>query len=166
MKANPDTGLGERLELRRLTVDDAAAYAELINRQDDQSVFQRFFSIDRPSASRAARLLERAGARHEYIGAFCDGKLIAIGELAGGQLDRAEVALLVDEAWQRHGIGTELFRRLAAEAKALGYRYLEGDSLADNHEVTSVLADMPVKVMRRLHDGLWSYVVDVDRVLG
>jgi len=48
------------------------------------------------------------------------GRLVALGHLLWDG-DEAEVALLVEDAWQRRGLGTDLLRRLLAMAAGLGY---------------------------------------------
>ena len=44
----------------------------------------------------------------------------------------AEFALLVDESWQRHGIGGWALRTLQRGAAQAGLRWLQGDVLHDN----------------------------------
>ena len=49
-----------------------------------------------------------------------------------GEGDLAEVALLVEDAWQRRGLGTALLRRLSALAARVGYAALVAYTSADN----------------------------------
>ncbi|WP_344290902.1 GNAT family N-acetyltransferase, partial [Streptomyces synnematoformans] len=49
------------------------------------------------------------------------GRLVALGHLLWDD-DEAEAALLVEDAWQRRGLGTDLLRRLLATAAGMGYR--------------------------------------------
>ncbi|HEU4422734.1 MAG TPA: GNAT family N-acetyltransferase [Pilimelia sp.] len=60
-----------------------------------------------------------------------DGRLVAMATLVG-EGDLAEVALLVEDAWQRRGLGTALLRRLAALAARGGYAALVAHTYADN----------------------------------
>ncbi|WP_407563270.1 GNAT family N-acetyltransferase [Streptomyces sp. 184] len=48
------------------------------------------------------------------------GRLVALGHLLWDDAE-AEVALLVEDAWQRRGLGTDLLRRLLAMAAGMGY---------------------------------------------
>lgn len=48
------------------------------------------------------------------------GRIVALGHLLWDD-DEAEVALLVEDAWQRRGLGTDLLHRLLAMAAGMGY---------------------------------------------
>jgi RimJ/RimL family protein N-acetyltransferase len=61
--------------------------------------------------------------------------------------DVAEVAIVVDDALQRRGVGTELLARLADEAVARGVHRFRATMLADNvavHRLFEALSDGPV----------------------
>ncbi|KJS51500.1 hypothetical protein VM98_36830, partial [Streptomyces rubellomurinus subsp. indigoferus] len=70
----------------------------------------------------AGRYLDhRLDARHggSLAGTAPDGRIGALGHLMWGD-GESELAVLVEDAWQRHGLGTLLLRRLAATALAAG----------------------------------------------
>ncbi|WP_431948023.1 GNAT family N-acetyltransferase [Actinacidiphila sp. bgisy167] len=69
------------------------------------------------------------------------GRIVALGHLMGDG-DEAEVALLVEDAWQRRGIGLELLRRLAAQAADTGCESV--------YAVTRATDTAMVATMRRL----------------
>ena len=74
--------------------------------------------------------------------AECRDLIIAIAQyfrLPGR--DEAEVAFLVDDSYQGHGIGTILLEHLASEARRHGIRRFEADTLAENHKMLRVFAD-------------------------
>ncbi|MFE4518395.1 GNAT family N-acetyltransferase [Kitasatospora sp. NPDC056783] len=50
-----------------------------------------------------------------------DGRIVALGHLMWDD-DEAELAVLVEDAWQRHGLGLALLRRLSAAARTSGVR--------------------------------------------
>lgn len=60
----------------------------------------------------------------------------AIGEAryaaSGERCDAAEFALVVDDAWQRMGVGARLLRRLIEGAARSGFARMFGDTFADN----------------------------------
>ena len=60
----------------------------------------------------------------------------AIGEAryaaSAERRDAAEFALVVDDAWQRMGVGTRLLRRLIEGAARSGFARMFGDTFADN----------------------------------
>jgi acetyltransferase len=49
--------------------------------------------------------------------------------------DRADCAIVVADAWQGHGLGTELMRSLGAAARARGIRALVGTTLGENQRI-------------------------------
>ena len=55
--------------------------------------------------------------------------------------DEAEVAFLVDDSYQGHGIGTILLEHLASEGRRHGIRRFAADTLAENHKMYRVLAE-------------------------
>ncbi len=55
--------------------------------------------------------------------------------------DDAEVAFLVDDSYQGHGIGTILLEHLASEARRHGIRQFAADTLTENHKMLNVLAE-------------------------
>jgi len=51
----------------------------------------------------------------------------------------AEVGILVEDAWQRHGLGTRLLDELVAHARDTGLRVLEAQFLAEQAWVAGLL---------------------------
>ena len=49
---------------------------------------------------------------------------------------RAECAIVVADAWQGRGLGTELMRSLMVAARARGITCLEGETLAENQRIS------------------------------
>jgi GNAT superfamily N-acetyltransferase len=86
-----------------------------------------------PSATQLARLL--APARGATLVAEVDGgdgpRIVAMANLIG-EGDVAEVALLVEDGWQRRGLGTALLRRLLGVAARDRYAALVAHTQADN----------------------------------
>jgi RimJ/RimL family protein N-acetyltransferase len=69
-----------------------------------------------------------------------------------GEPEVAEVAVVVDDALQGRGVGTELLARLAEQAVARGVRRFRATMLADNvavHRLFESLADGPVDRRRQ-----------------
>jgi acetyltransferase len=53
--------------------------------------------------------------------------------------EAAEFALLVDDRWQRHGIGTRLLGTLMQAARAQHLRWLHGEVLSDNRPMLTLM---------------------------
>jgi GNAT superfamily N-acetyltransferase len=50
-----------------------------------------------------------------------------------------ELGILVEDGWQRHGIGTELLARLVASARARGIDQIVADVLGEDSFILSAL---------------------------
>ncbi len=60
------------------------------------------------------------------------GDVVALGNVVGVDDNRAEIAVVVADAWQRQGIGAMLVERLLQEAESLGYTQFLAEALSDN----------------------------------
>jgi GNAT superfamily N-acetyltransferase len=69
------------------------------------------------------------------------GKVVAVASLAPRGLD-AELALLVEDAWQRQGIGTALLDTLGRRAAIRGVRRLTAAVLTESRHVLRMLASV------------------------
>ena len=56
-----------------------------------------------------------------------------------GPGDSAEFAVVVDESWQRRGLGGRAMQALASTAADAGLRWLQGDVLADNQSMLALM---------------------------
>ncbi|MEO3747247.1 GNAT family N-acetyltransferase [Plantactinospora sp. B5E13] len=141
---------GTELLVRPALPDDLPAVRAMHVRCSARTLQRRYpAAAIRPSAARLARLL--APHRGVTLLATTDGtagtpglpeppgrepnglseRVVAMANLvAEGPV--AQVALLVEDGWQRRGIGGTLLRRLVAYAHRAGYLALSAYTLADN----------------------------------
>lgn len=120
--------------IRRLWNSDQAILVDHFQRLDPPTRHQRFHGAvsDCFLADYAEKLLS---ADSVVFGAFPDGHLRGVAELRGflGSWSRtAEVALLVEPAWQDAGIGDALLNRLIAAAQNRGVKKLHMMCLREN----------------------------------
>jgi GNAT superfamily N-acetyltransferase len=127
------------LATRRATAADLDGLIAMHQRCSSDSIYQRYLTGGRgPGAAILARLLDPAYARTFVVaagdaspgglspgssivgGLSPRGSIVASGNLARDG-DSVEAALLVEDAWQRQGVGTALFAFLLREAAAAGY---------------------------------------------
>jgi GNAT superfamily N-acetyltransferase len=140
---------GAELLVRPATGDDTEGVRGLHARSSAASRRLRYPGSGHPHAdARLRRLLEPAGgltllARHTDPRTGAEQVVAMANLLAEGDL--AEVALLVEDAWQRRGIGTALLRRLLAYADRSGFAAVVAHTGADN---TAML-----HTLRRIGDG-------------
>lgn len=96
-----------------------------------------FIDYDRDMALVAVRTDPTTGER-EILGVGRMGKLPAMEE--------AEFSMLVADAWQRKGLGTELLRRLIVIARAEGLLRLSAEMLPENQDMQRVCKRLGFKV--------------------
>jgi RimJ/RimL family protein N-acetyltransferase len=134
---------GAELLIRPATVEDSDAVRRLHERSSADTRHQRYLTGTRgPSEAQLHRLLEPSGGL--TLLAVChdpatgDDHAVAMANLLA-EGDLGEVALLVEDTWQRRGIGTALLRRLLAYAARTGFGALVAHARADNTAILRTL---------------------------
>lgn len=120
---------GTAIVLRQGQPGDAEAVFELHSRCSTDTLFQRYHGGLRGMPRRwLHRLL--VPPRGISLLAVCGREVIGLGQLIpGASGEIAEISLLVQDSWQRKGVGTALMARLAVVAAARGHRRLMAVSL-------------------------------------
>lgn len=104
---------GEELTVRQASAADVPDLLAMHFRCSRRTRRQRYLG-GRPTAADLTRLVSRRHGRTLVV-AHPGGDVVAMGNLMHDGAD-SEVALLVEDAWQRQGIGSLLLRRLLAAA--------------------------------------------------
>ncbi|WP_443077727.1 GNAT family N-acetyltransferase [Streptomyces sp. SP17BM10] len=81
-----------------------------------------------------------------------DGRIVALGHLMWDD-GEAELALLVEDAWQRHGLGLTLLRRLVAMAREAGIATVYAVTHASNAGLIAAMRRLSVPLDFRAEDG-------------
>jgi RimJ/RimL family protein N-acetyltransferase len=140
--------------IRPIDAGDSERLRDSHERLSPESRYRRFLAV-KPhlTAADVRYLVEIDGSSHVALVATlpeADGapivgvaRFIRIPE----EPEVAEVAIVVDDALQRRGVGTELLGRLAEQAVARGVHRFRATMLADNlavHRLFESLSDGPV----------------------
>jgi GNAT superfamily N-acetyltransferase len=137
---------GVVMKLRSLQQSDRDAIKELGNRCSPESLRYRFLiSIKALPDEMLNRLLNVDGAQRValvVVQGDCEvERIVAVGRYNAME-DRpqvAEVAFLVEDAFQKRGIGTLLLDALAEVGREHGITHFAADVLVDNHTMLNVL---------------------------
>lgn len=125
---------GASIVLRQGRPGDAEGVLALHGRCSAETLFQRYHT---GTGTMPRRFLHRLlmPPRGMSLLAVCGHEVIGLGQLIPGGAEIAEVSLLVDDAWQRKGVGTALMARLAVLAASKGVRKLMAVSLPGRDSV-------------------------------
>jgi acetyltransferase len=74
-------------------------------------------------------------------------RIVAMAQYAACELPDAECAVVVDDAWQRQGLGIQLLHTLAGRAARAGLATFTGFVLADNWPMLALLARLDCDIV-------------------
>ena len=155
---------GTPVEFRPIRPDDAARLERLFYRLSPESLYRRFFApMTRPSEPMIRRLsnvdyVDRlalvAVIDDEVVGVARYDVLAAVAPAAlGVDPGEAEAAVIVEDAWQGHGIATRLLWRLTSAAAARGVDTFTGTIMAGNRRMVGLLSVLGDDVQLELSGG-------------
>jgi GNAT superfamily N-acetyltransferase len=126
---------GAELLIRAATSDDVESARRMHARSSMRSRRLRYLgALQVPSDTRLRRMLEPANGLTLlalHVDPSGEERVVAMATLLT-EGDLGEVALLVQDSWQRRGIGTALLRRLTAAAARMNCSALVAHTGADN----------------------------------
>ena len=86
---------------------------------------------------------------HTLAARAADGRIVALGHLLWDG-DDAEVALLVEDAWQRRGVGSEVLGRLASLAAQAGLEHVYAVTQPSNTGAVAVMRGLGLPLDHRI----------------
>jgi RimJ/RimL family protein N-acetyltransferase len=115
----------DEIVVRELTPSDRAAIAFSLAHLGERSRYQRWLGTGPGERSEARRLSQADHWHHEALIAFSPVPRTPVGLVEYVRLDdfdAAELAISVNDGWQRRGVGRALARALRGRALAAGIR--------------------------------------------
>ena len=136
---------GDLLTIRPVERGDTAALVAMHRGLSQQTVYQRFLvAMPELAPVQADRFTHVDGThRVALVAAHADGHLVAVGRYDRMPPDEAtaEVAFVVADRYQHHGLGTLLVRMLLDRARAAGVQTFIADVLTTNAAMHHTFVD-------------------------
>lgn len=149
------------VEIRPIRADDGVRLRASHTRLSPESRYRRFLAAKPTLTESDTRyLVEVDGRDHVALVATAavdgaDGEIVAVARFVRlpDEPDTAEFAIVVADAYQRRGLGTELLRDLAAVATEREITHFRATMLADNIAIQRMLERLAVGKLSCLRDG-------------
>jgi RimJ/RimL family protein N-acetyltransferase len=135
---------------------DADAVALMHERCSDQSKYQRYFSVVQ---WRDVQLHRLSGGHRGATLVVLDehDTVIGLGNVFPDEPDdgsTAEIAMIIEDAQQGHGIGSLLLNQIISMAQLLGFTALVATVLADNEGMLALLAKSGLEWSSEVESGV------------
>ncbi|MCX6003294.1 MAG: GNAT family N-acetyltransferase, partial [Chloroflexi bacterium] len=158
---------GTTLTLRAIQTEDLDKLISLFKRLGPRTVYLRF----RQNMTQISREEARQPCTIDYDNTFAliattgegdNEKFIAVGRYARlPKADRATAALVVEDAYQRRGVGTSIIEKITAIAREKDIRYFDAGTLTESAEAMKVLEDAGFKKTEEAEHGVLRMVLDL-----
>lgn len=130
------------MEIRPIEPDDVDRLERLFYRLSPETRYRRFFSpVNKPRPSTLQYLANVDHHVRDALVAVVDDEIIGVAryDKVSGYPNAAEMAVVVEDAWQRHGVATKLLHQLTELARARGYAMFTASMLGDNRPVVALI---------------------------
>ena len=129
------------VDTRPVRPDDGPRFCRLWDRLSPETVYRRFHAPLRRPPADAARLVDVDHDLREALVAVVGGEVVGVARYDRSPVDpaTADVAVVVEDAWQGVGVGRQLLAELTELAARRGVRSLTADVQADNDRMVGLL---------------------------
>jgi len=157
---------GSELALRPIGEQDLDALIRFHEHLSPESVHNRFFGLHPHLSVRESRAFVTVDGRQRMAFILVDrGRIVAVGRYEGLEdQESAEVAFVVADDLQRHGLGTVLLRVLAEYARGAGYQRFVAQVLSSNTAMREVFAGSGLSPVFKRHQGVTEVELDLRSV--
>lgn len=144
---------GNEITVRRADGSDQAAARAMHDRCSERTLSLRYHGPVNDADRYLGHLLSPRFGR-TLAATTASGKLVALGHLLWDG-DETEVALLIEDDWQRRGIGSELLRRLLAMAVEAGCDSVYAVTQASNTGMVAAMRGLGLPSTTRSRRAPW-----------
>mgnify|MGYP001248375649 CR=1 FL=1 len=151
---------GETVWIRMSRPEDSDAVEAMHERSSERTLTRRYVSPGGQWHGIALRQLSGGHRGVTLVVMSEDGAIVGLGNVfpdASGDGGRAaEIAMIVEDAYQQRGVGTHLLRHMLELATRLGFEEIVATALGDNAPVLRLLDASGLKWARRREGALLS----------
>jgi RimJ/RimL family protein N-acetyltransferase len=160
---------GNRVLVRPIQPDDTERLRAFHAHLSMDTIYFRFFrvvpTLSDEQANRFTHVdYETRMALVATVGAGQDEQIIAVVRYDRSDIETAEVAFVVRDEWQGHGIATALLLQLAEYARERGLQELVAETMASNAKMLEVLRHCGYPCTMRFVDGDIEARLDITKV--
>lgn len=143
---------GTRIVIRPIRPEDREIEKEFVQNLSDESRYFRFLNAIRELSERMLNRFTRIDYQREMalIAVIREGeKEIEIGVaryIVNPDGRSCEFAIVIADAWQHRGIGSQLMAQLMEAARKRGLQTMEGLVLAGNHKMLSLMTALGFRI--------------------
>jgi RimJ/RimL family protein N-acetyltransferase len=147
---------GTSVRVRAMRETDRARLVRFHERLSDETTYLRFFSVHpHLSPGEVAWFTQVDHRGREAIVATVSGEIVGVARF--DRLDdpaEAEVAFVVEDAWQGRGLGSLLFHQLVARAREVGVARFVAETLPRNRRMLAVFHGSGLPCQSSHEDGV------------
>jgi len=147
---------GGTVWIRLARPEDADAVAAMHDRSSERSRYQRYFSITDWHGTKLYRLA--GGHRGATLVVMSEeGQIVGLGNVFPDPSEgshAAEIAMIVEDAFQNRGVGTRLMQALLHMANRLGFTEIVASVLAENKGMLKLLQGTGLNWTTDIKDGI------------
>jgi N-acetylglutamate synthase-like GNAT family acetyltransferase len=151
--------LRSRIAVKPAQAADTPAILAMLSRCSTTTLFHRFHGPSDGIVYTRALLARRS--IDETLVAWHDDACVGLATLSPDGEGASHLGVLVEDAWQRQGVGRQLVSILLGQARAKGVRNVHADVLGDNRFIVEALrraGSMTVAIA----SGTYSVDIDLD----
>ena len=140
--------------------DDEQRLQRMFGRLSRQTVIRRFFTLMPELKEPLLRVLADVDHdRHEALVVELAGEIVALASYHRDPADprRADVAVLIEDGWQHHGLGRQLIRQLGRLALQRGITSFHADVLSENPAAAGLIKRLDPRARAVWSDDHLSY---------
>ncbi|WP_405788060.1 GNAT family N-acetyltransferase [Streptomyces sp. NBC_00029] len=142
---------GNEITVRRADGSDLAAARAMHDRCSDRTLSLRYHGPVSDADRYLGHLLSPRFGR-TLAATTASGKLVALGHLLWDG-DETEIALLIEDDWQRRGVGSELLRRLLAMAVEAGCDSVYAVTQSSNTGMVAAMRGLGLPLDYQIEEG-------------